>query len=269
MRVALIIASRNNAQFLIQSIDSAIHQTKPYNEIIVVDDASEDNSLRIAEGKAAQNASVKVVALNKRMGVARARDIGIRASNATHISTLDADDFLLSPRKNELESQIIEEAAYAPAVIAFSNIHRVSVNGVKIESVAETQRIREGHIFWPILYINCLVPRDFLFSKDAYFQAGGYDPSFTLYEDWDLKLRLARSCRFIYTKIDGVAYRQTPTGLSQAPAHAHLSAMRNVIIKNTQSLSPPHRLTARLLAYTRILWLQRGRIKATLLHHPS
>ena len=234
MRVSLIIPNYNNARFLGQCLESALSQTMPFEQIVVVDDASTDDSVRIVEAVRSRAAQVELIALSRRLGVAAARDRGIQAVSAPFITTLDADDFLLSERKNEREIGVLSAASRPEATVAFSDVRRISVAGEDMGAVSSVRPVREGWLFEALLNLECFVPRDFTFSRAAYDEVGGYDPSFAMYEDWDLKLRLARICEFRYTGAVGVAYRINPEGLSHLPVDRHLTAMWRVVCKNTR-----------------------------------
>lgn len=265
MSVSLIIPNCNNAPFLRQCLTSAFAQTLPFEEIIVVDDASDDDSVSIIESLSSDAANLRLIKLNRRHGVSAARHAGMKAARSTHVTTLDSDDFFWSPDKNEREWSILEGARESERpVIAFSDIRRVSAEGESIGSVANRRAVREGDVFSWLLFLRGFVPRDFTMARIDYMAAGGYDPAFNLYEDWDLKLRLARICDFRFTGSDGVAYRENPKGLSRTPFSRHFKAMIRIVWKNTQSYHEPYRTLVRCHATGRIGWFHRGRLKTLL-----
>ena len=263
MGVSLIIPNCNNAPYLRQCLGSAIEQTLPFEEIIVVDDASDDDSAAVVRSLADDAPSVRLITFERRSGVSVARHVGMEAAQSSHVTTLDSDDFFWSVKKNEREWSIIANAGVmARPVLAFSDIRRVSASGEDFGSVAARRAVREGDVFRWLLDLRGFVPRDFTMSRDAYFAAGGYDPAFDLYEDWDLKLRLARTCEFRFTGNDGVAYRENPHGLSRAPFVKHVGAMYRIVWKNTRDFSQPLRFLVRCHALMRVGWFHRGRLKA-------
>jgi len=267
MGVTLVIPNRNNSRYLRQCLDSALGQTLPFDEVIVVDDASEDDSLDVIRTVAAGDRKVRLISFERRGGVSAARHAGVEAAASSHISTLDSDDFLWSREKNEREWEIIEETAGASRpVVAFSDFRRVSADGEDLGSVAASRVVRQGDIFRWLLGLHGFVPRDFTMARSDYFNAGGYDPGFDLYEDWDLKLRLARFCDFRFTGSDGVAYRQNPAGLSRAHVGRHFAAMRRIVWKNTAGLGEPARTATRLRVLVHVGWYLRGAFKSAVLH---
>ena len=94
MRVSILINNYNYAQFLGAAIDSALAQTRPASEIIVVDDGSTDGSIDIIQGY-----SDKIVpVLKSNGGQASAFNQGFAACTGDMICFLDADD-LFQPGK--------------------------------------------------------------------------------------------------------------------------------------------------------------------------
>ena len=94
-RVSIIIPCYNAAAWLKATIDSALAQTWPQSEIIVVDDGSTDHSVPILHDYESNRLRVLTQA---NAGAAAARNHGLRAARGDFIQFLDADD-LLSPGK--------------------------------------------------------------------------------------------------------------------------------------------------------------------------
>jgi len=99
--VSVVIPVYNAEKYLDTCIQSVMNQTWPNTEIILIDDGSTDNSLKVAQ-KYQENANVKIIA-QKNKGAAAARNAGLKLAKGDYIQFLDADD-LLSPDK--IEGQI-------------------------------------------------------------------------------------------------------------------------------------------------------------------
>ncbi|MGH8017240.1 MAG: glycosyltransferase family 2 protein [Opitutaceae bacterium] len=263
MSVSLIVPNCNNARFLPRCLASALGQSLPFEEIIVVDDASDDDSVDVVRAISSKARAVRLVERKQRGGVASARDTGIQAARGTHLTTIDADDFFWSAKKNEQEWNVITSYRGKRFVAAFSDVRRVNEDGGDLGRLAATRKVREGDVFWWLMFLRGFIPRDFTFSREAYCHAGGYDKSLRIYEDWDFKLRLSRICDFYYTGHCGVAYRANPIGLSNAPFIEHWKAMVHVAWKNTSVVNQPRLCVVRAIAISHILWFHRGRLK----HH--
>ncbi len=86
--VSVVIPCRNCAAFLPQTLRSVLAQSRPPDEVIVVDDGSDDGSGRIASEF---GSPVRVVA-QPHLGVSAARNAGIRQAQGDVVALLDADD---------------------------------------------------------------------------------------------------------------------------------------------------------------------------------
>ena len=73
-------------------------------------------------------------------------------------------------------------------------------------------------------------------KREWYFDAGGYDDRFRIYEDWDLKIRLALKHEFRHTGELGTAYRRHSLGLSASPREEHVGCLRAIFDKNISSV---------------------------------
>src|SRR6185295_8992994 len=89
--VSVIIPNYNYARFLRQAVDSALWQTYPNVEVVVVDDGSRADSAAVL---ASYGAKIKWVSQPNR-GVAAARNHGARLSRGAYLAFLDADDYWL------------------------------------------------------------------------------------------------------------------------------------------------------------------------------
>jgi glycosyltransferase involved in cell wall biosynthesis len=115
--VAVIIALYNGERYLAEAIESALAQTHPPFEVIVVDDGSTDAGRAVAEGYAAR---VRVVSQPHR-GIGAARNHGLTETRGEWVAFLDADD-VWEPRKTEL--QLTALAANPGAELVFGHIEQ-------------------------------------------------------------------------------------------------------------------------------------------------
>jgi glycosyltransferase involved in cell wall biosynthesis len=104
--VSILIPAYNAENWIADTLESAIAQTWPHKEIIVVDDGSTDGTLAIA--RRFERKGVRVIT-QPNQGAAAARNTASSLSRGDYIQWLDADD-LLSPDKITLQMQAAEEA---------------------------------------------------------------------------------------------------------------------------------------------------------------
>ena len=88
---SIIIPNYNRENSIIKAIESVLNQSFTNFELIVVDDCSTDNSLKVI--KAVKDPRIKVVRLEKNSGAAAARNYGIEKAQGNYISLLDSDDY--------------------------------------------------------------------------------------------------------------------------------------------------------------------------------
>lgn len=91
--VSIIVPIYNAERYLIECVESILAQTYKNLEIILVNDGSTDNSLKISEGFANQDSRIKIIN-QKNSGVSTTRNTGIDAANGDYICFSDADDVL-------------------------------------------------------------------------------------------------------------------------------------------------------------------------------
>jgi glycosyltransferase involved in cell wall biosynthesis len=101
--VSIIIPTHNREAYLVEAIDSALAQTYPNTEIIVVDDGSTDGTrARVS----AYGDRIKYV-FTANGGVAHARNVGMSVATGRYLTFLDSDD-LLYPYAVELEAAVLD-----------------------------------------------------------------------------------------------------------------------------------------------------------------
>lgn len=92
--VAVIIPCYNYARYLPEAIESALSQCGVDVEVVVVDDASTDESLQVARQFAANDPRVKVISHRKNAGPVETFNDGLAAAQGEFLVRLDADDIL-------------------------------------------------------------------------------------------------------------------------------------------------------------------------------
>lgn len=246
-RLSVIVANYNNAPYIAACLESALAQTWRDLEIVVYDDASSDASPAIVERFARERPGlVRLIRGRVNRGVAQARHQAILAARGEYLTTLDGDDYYGNRRKLENEVTLARRCAEQEGreVLAFSNVLLERENAPPV-LWGKPETIAQGMIGSRLLARNCFIPRDFVFSRAAYFRLGGYDALLPIYEDWDLKIRLAFVSPFCYTGEAGSVYRLHGRGLSARPWNEHVLTLRLIFAKNISLAQPEERETIR------------------------
>jgi len=189
--VSVIIPCRNMEAHIGAAIESALTQTQPVSEIIVIDDRSSDASRAIAEGF---GGIVRVID-GFGAGSAIARNLGIVNARGDVIAFLDADD-AWAPGKNALQLQRLE---------ADSDVGFVCANWTQSDTPAGStstsfdsySRVSDGEVFGALLHENFVLTSTVMVRKRLLAKTGLFHPALIGGQDHELWLRLARVTRFV------------------------------------------------------------------------
>lgn len=96
--ISVLIAAYNCAGFITRAINSALDQSVPVLEVLVVDDASTDDTAAVVAAMARQDARIRLLSLAQNGGPSRARNAGLDQARGDWVAILDADDAMLPDR---------------------------------------------------------------------------------------------------------------------------------------------------------------------------
>lgn len=191
MKITIGIPSYNQAEYLHDAIQSAISQTVPC-EIIIVDDGSTDESLKIAQS---HGSKVQVISqVNK--GLSSARNTIIMNMIGDYLLPLDADDIL---KENAVERilEVIQETdadIVAPSFKTFGTTNQEIIIGpANVFDFLEANRIG---------YFSAI-------RKSKLLEIGGYSPKMVFgFEDYHMWINLLnRGAKLVTMKDVLVGYR--------------------------------------------------------------
>lgn len=187
-RITVIIPTYNRASIVPRAIDSVLAQTYTDYEIIVVDDASTDETGILLVNK--YNNKISCIRKEKNEGLAAARNTGIRAARGVYTAFLDDDDAWL-PEKLALQLKVMEED---PAVgLVYCGYLHADDNDTILATVRPEKR---GNVFHDLLYQNHITgsASAVLIKTEVLHAAGYFNASLSACEDWDLWIRISRLC---------------------------------------------------------------------------
>ncbi len=180
--VSVIVPCYNGAPFLEATLRSALAQTYPEVEVVVIDDGSTDSSPEIA-----QRFPVRYIRQRNR-GLAEARNAGIRASRGTYIVFLDADD-RLKPEGIEVGVRALE--LRPDCAIAVGDHVFISGDG---SFLGHSNKVDPLHSHYEALLKSNFIEMisSVLFRRRVFDELGGFDTTLPVSEDYELYLRIAR-----------------------------------------------------------------------------
>ena len=182
--VSIIVPCFNQAEFLGESIESALAQTHPHVEVVVVDDGSTDNTCAVA----ATFPGIRVVS-RPNGGLPAARNTGLTSVSGRYTVFLDADDRLV-PQAVAIGVDALQARPGHSA--AFGWYQEVDVTGGPLPT-PPLARLR-GEPYEALLRTNWTggAPTA-VYRRDALDAVGWFDESLPAAEDYELNLRIVRT----------------------------------------------------------------------------
>ena len=185
-RISCVITAHERPDVLAETIRSALGQTLPPIEVIVVDDGSKADLGSIARGF---GAPVRYIRLDANGGANAARNRGVREAAGDYVAMLDDDDRW---RANKLERQIAALGAAEACLCGYRAAGGRVVRVQKIDIVDEAA-LRQG---------NKLCGMSGLLARREALLAEPFDEDLPKAQDWDEYVRLARRRPLAYAAAD-------------------------------------------------------------------
>ena len=183
MNISVIIPTYNRSATLERAIQSVLNQSFPALEIIVVDDASTDNTSEILEK---YSEKIHLIINQRNSGVSFSRNAGIQKARGEWIAFLDSDD-QWEPSKLEKQKQFHR----THPEILISQCDEIWIrNGVRVNPMDKHAK-RGGWIFETCLPLCIVSPSAVIIHRHIFDQIGMFDITFPACEDYDLWLRIA------------------------------------------------------------------------------
>ncbi len=184
--VSIVIPNYNYGRFLAEAIESALAQTYPHIEVIVVDDGSTDDSCRVLESFGGLIRTL----FQENRGPAAARNAGVRVASGANVQFLDADDVLL-PRAVE---RLLEVLQAHPECGLVSGI---AIKPSESSGIAAQEGSKKISFisFEDLVLQNSLVTSCTLARREVLIQNGLFDEdrAWQSIEDYFMWLRISRT----------------------------------------------------------------------------
>lgn len=276
--ISTIIATKNGEKYIRRAIQSALDQSiaadptmYPGFEIIVISDASSDNTANIVREMIAADAGIlnndtrstiatienqpriKLIELNINVGPGAARAKAISESNPAnkYIAILDDDDEWINPKKLENQIAFLEHNPSVAAVGA-TKTEFATENGKRLFWYTNSSNPKTLH---KNMLMRCpLVHSSTVFRKDIYEKVGGYT-EMRLAEDYDLWLRMGQIADIANISDAETRYtaRTNSTSGSNGKSRITLTLVVIGLVKKYGKCYPRY-YTALLKGYLRIGW---------------
>ena len=154
--VSVIVPVYNVEIYIKQCVDSILNQSFQDFEIILVDDASPDNSIALCQRLYGGNDKIKIVRHEKNLGLGPARNTGIKYARGKYVYFVDSDDFILP---DALEKFYVAAETFNAQVVHAAYYYELNQDEVE-PILKENLEVKSDHVMQPEGFlINDLITR--------------------------------------------------------------------------------------------------------------
>ncbi|KZM44896.1 hypothetical protein OA92_03255 [Marinomonas sp. SBI22] len=210
MKVTIVVPTYNAEKFIIETIQSCLNQTHKNLSVVVIDDNSKDNTLKLLE-KFCDN--ITIIKNTKNYGLPRNINKVILDDNSDFFIYLGHDDILSNDHVtimlNEFEDDVV-------AIHCNSKI--INGEGVVFDYTKnnELQLLKTDRIHYELAKNNFISIVGMMHRTDSFKSIGGWDSSYDLYGEWLYYINLSTIGRIKYSEKTFSYYRHHNSNVSQS-----------------------------------------------------
>lgn len=233
--ISVVIPAYNAERTIKDTIQSVQQQTFSDFELIVIDNGSNDNTLKLIESIKDQR--LKVFSYSQNVRVCGARNRGTSHTTGEFIAFLDADD-LWTPDKLELQLAALKQHPEAGVAYSWTCFMDVNEQGEPASFHPSPCSYFQGNVYKHLLIQNFLHSgSNTLIRKEVINAVGDFDGSLISCEDWDYWLRIAAQWHFVVVSKYQILYRRSPGTLSSDIEM--VKAGSQMVMEKAYGVAPP------------------------------
>ena len=210
--ISVIITTHNRPQTLRRAVESARAASKREIEVVVVDDASSEETASVYRSIP----GINYVRADSNQGVAGARNLGILASQGEFLNFLDDDDLRL-PGSLDLQFEALASAPQAGFIYGQAILGRQ--DGAASDEFYPALCPR-GDVFWELLAQNFVPCGAALFRRKCLERVGLLDAGIAGIDDWDLWVRIAEHYSALALERPLMIWRKSTPASGQGSSNA-------------------------------------------------
>lgn len=246
--VSVIIPAYNRAHLVMRAINSVLNQTFQDFEIIIVDDASRDNTEELVRG--IHDKRIFYIQHEKNRGGSAARNTGIKQARGEYIAFLDSDDEWL-PEKLEKQLKVFEQSTNSVGLV-YTGIIKES----KQRRSVHQSRENTAQAILAENYVGTTSTP--LIKKECFLKTGLFDETLPSAQDWDMWIRIGQYYEFDFVTEQLVKYYLQDDSITRN-REAKIEAYRIISKKYKNSIKNlPKRVKAEHYFYLgKMFWWRR------------
>lgn len=207
--VSVLMATRNRASFLEESIESVLSQDYEHWELLIVDDASTDETPALLQDYAKKDARIRIVHNESNIGLTKSLNKALAMARGVYIARLDDKD-LADPRRLRLQVEFLE--SHPAVALVGSWVLKTREGGTSYVKKLPTQ---QGEIKRALIFFNPFVHSAIMMRKSALDAVGGYDEGWLYAQDYELYFRLAHLYDLANLPLPLVRSRHAPHSITR------------------------------------------------------
>jgi Glycosyl transferase family 2 len=251
-RVSVMIPLYNYSQFLGECVDSILTQDGVEVDLLIIDDASTDDSLAVAEAIAAADGRVRLVANERNIGMVPTINRGLWDVDAEYVVKFDADD-VLTPGALARATALLDANPSVGFVYGFP-VEFNSSPPPPARTAVRSWSIWSGHDWLTIRCRkgrNCIMQPEVVMRATALHEAGQYNTELPHGSDFEMWLRLAtvadvgrvNGAHQGYYRVHDQSMQRTVHAGLLTDLRAHRDSFRNVLTEAGDRLPDADRLS--------------------------
>ena len=229
---SIIIPCYNGANTIKRTISSILEQSYNNYEVIIVNDASTDDSLEIIKKHISNDSRFKILNLKKNIGLSRARNSGLQYVCGKYICFLDVDDFW---EKEKIETQVKFLEKNKSFMMVYSNYF--TIDEIKKKKFIQNNfDLPYGKITNNILnkYTVGILT---VCLKKSIFEKYNFEKKYNVIGDFDFFVRLSRNINVGCIQKPLANYRIHSDNYSKKKLNLYIKELKNWINENDKELS--------------------------------
>ncbi|MDW7695685.1 glycosyltransferase family 2 protein [Flammeovirgaceae bacterium SG7u.111] len=200
--VSVICLTYNKSTYVEETLTSVVEQTYQNIELIIVDDASKDNTAAMLKAFKDESPFAELILLDKNVGMCAAFNLGLKRCKGKYVIDLAGDDVLV-PNRIEKQVAALEQAGKSYGV-AFSDAWIINgkseAKGTFYPRNSDGQLkklIPQGDLYKYLIGLQLISSPTMMMRKSMLVEMGGYDETLS-YEDYDFWIRSSRKYKYLF-----------------------------------------------------------------------
>jgi len=239
--VSVILATYNRAKFIRKAIESVLNQNYKDFEFIIVNDASQDNTLKVL--KSYNDSRIKIINNEINLGFVGSLNKAINYAKGEYIARIDDHDYWCDNKKLEKQIRFLENNP--DYVLVGGCAIRVDENGERIGKIIVPEK--DINIREIMLITSPFVHVGVVFRKTAWESVGGYDETLYFSQDSDLWAKLGKVGKLYNIQEYLVCFLDNNQNRTKKKIHYHLLLKQKIRLRHRKDY--PHFLKAYLIGW--------------------